>query len=710
MLHGIGSGSKTRTNSDVTGKIVVPSARLAFRPEGAFRRMADVFISYARPDQAAAEKLAQLLIGAGHSVWWDRNIEGGAAFAKTIERELNAASVVVVLWSKHACDSDWVTDEAAIARDKGALLPISLDGTAQPIGFRQYQAIDFAGWHGGADEPRVQALLSAIASRLGAATTAPPRKTAARKRPYAVYAGVTTATVAAALVAFAFLQRQGKESGSDVGGTAEVKFAEGSVAVLPFVALSSGEDDGYFADGLTEEIINALTTVPDLLVTARTSAFHFKGKDTPVPEIARALGVAHVVEGSVRRSGKQARIAAQLIRAADGFHLWSNTYDRPLDDAFAVQTDIAEHVAAALGVLLDDRQRRMMADAGVRDVDAFIAYQRALELFNRAHNDGPLVPLLAQANVEFDVAIARAPDFAQAHFQHADYYAHFLIDEAPGKGANFRSDAGLDVAEAERRLIDDLDAALRYEKDAGQRRVIEAVRTTVTSDWRGLEDQIRLAYAAWDNCRFGLWLDQTGILFGFGEAVYEKDLERTRCDPLGSTWYRAAESAIWIGRPRDGLELADRAEAAQGRNSYVMHARILANLALGRTAEAGKLLAEGRFGSPDIPEFQRLLLHQVPAAAGRRDLWSRSKTDLARDPEQLLVAAAVYGDRETANRTAAQIDAMRLGPAILIRITDRCGCGKPFDLSATPKFARILSDAGLAFEPLQPIDFPLKDW
>jgi TolB-like protein len=91
--------------------------------------------------------------------------------------------------------------------------------------------------------------------------------------------------------------------------------AEASVAVLPFVALSSGADDGYFADGLTEEIINALAALPDLLVTARTSAFYFKGKDIPVPEIAATLGVAHIVEGSVRRSGDTARITAQLIRA-----------------------------------------------------------------------------------------------------------------------------------------------------------------------------------------------------------------------------------------------------------------------------------------------------------------------------------------------------------------------------------------------------------
>ena len=100
--------------------------------------------------------------------------------------------------------------------------------------------------------------------------------------------------------------------------------------------MSRGEDDEYFADGLTEEILNSLTRVPELLVTARTSAFHFKGQDIPVPEIADALGVAHIIESSVRRGGDELRVTAQLIRADDGFHLWSKNYDWETVDTFGV--------------------------------------------------------------------------------------------------------------------------------------------------------------------------------------------------------------------------------------------------------------------------------------------------------------------------------------------------------------------------------------
>ena len=122
-------------------------------------------------------------------------------------------------------------------------------------------------------------------------------------------------------------------------GIAAATGARKSVAVLPFVTMSNGPDDDYFTDGLTEEIINALTQLPDLLVTARTSAFHFKGQNVPIEDIASQLGVAHVVEGSVRRAGEQLRITAQLIRAEDGFHLWSETFDGRTTDTFAVQQD-----------------------------------------------------------------------------------------------------------------------------------------------------------------------------------------------------------------------------------------------------------------------------------------------------------------------------------------------------------------------------------
>ncbi|MGD8534005.1 MAG: adenylyl cyclase, partial [Gammaproteobacteria bacterium] len=202
-----------------------------------------------------------------------------------------------------------------------------------------------------------------------------------------------------------------------------------SIAVLPFVNMSGDQENEYFADGLSEEILNFLAGVPDLQVTARTSSFQFKGKNMDVREVAEALNAAHVLEGSVRRSGDRARITAQLIRASDGYHLWSETYDRTLEDTFEVQTDIAESVTRALGVVMDASQRQQMLAAGVRDVEAFIAFQKGRTLFMDAHTNQLDMDMMAEAADWFGEAIRREPGFASAYFLRSDYFAHLTTSE-----------------------------------------------------------------------------------------------------------------------------------------------------------------------------------------------------------------------------------------------------------------------------------------
>src|SRR5678815_5117280 len=127
---------------------------------------------------------------------------------------------------------------------------------------------------------------------------------------------------------------------------------EKSIAVLPFVDMSQSKDQEYFSDGISEELLNVLAGSPSLQVTARTSSFSFKGKDVTIPEIAKTLRVAHILEGSVRKSGNHVRVTTQLIHAANDKHLWSQTYDRKLDDVFAIQDEIAADVVKALKVTL----------------------------------------------------------------------------------------------------------------------------------------------------------------------------------------------------------------------------------------------------------------------------------------------------------------------------------------------------------------------
>jgi len=165
-----------------------------------------------------------------------------------------------------------------------------------------------------------------------------------RKLDFAIIAGLAVAVVL--LLTDRFVLHHG------VNQNTAMPITEHSIAVLPFVDMSSGKDQEYFSDGISEELLNLLAKIPQLQVTARTSSFAFKGKETGIPEIASALHVAHVLEGSVRKSGNSVRITAQLIKAVTDKHLWSQTYDRKLDDIFSVQDEIAADVVKQLQVKL----------------------------------------------------------------------------------------------------------------------------------------------------------------------------------------------------------------------------------------------------------------------------------------------------------------------------------------------------------------------
>ena len=183
-----------------------------------------------------------------------------------------------------------------------------------------------------------------------------------------------------------------------------------SVAVLPFSNMSADPDNEYFSDGLTDTLLHMLAQVKDLKVAARTSSFAFKGSNTDIREIARQLGVAAVLEGSVQRAGDRVRIVAQLIKADDGFHLWSQTYDRNLDDIFAVQDEIATSVATAMrGSLLGEADVPALHDGLTSDQEAYDLFLRAREGL-RLGTERRVV----EAERQLRKALALDPEFALA--------------------------------------------------------------------------------------------------------------------------------------------------------------------------------------------------------------------------------------------------------------------------------------------------------
>ncbi len=188
-----------------------------------------------------------------------------------------------------------------------------------------------------------------------------------------------------------------------------------SIAVLPFANLSGDPANEYLSDGLAEEITNALAKIQALRVASRTSAFVFKGRDHDVREIGQQLGVATVLEGSVRKAGERLRITAQLVKVADGYHLWSERFDRRMADVFAIEDEIAENITRALEVVLTDDEKRAIARAPTADINAYDLYLRGRQFFHQTRKKS-----LEFARQMFTRAIELDPGFALAHAGVAD--------------------------------------------------------------------------------------------------------------------------------------------------------------------------------------------------------------------------------------------------------------------------------------------------
>jgi serine/threonine-protein kinase len=255
--------------------------------------------------------------------------------------------------------------------------------------------------------------------------------------------------------------------------------AAASIAVLPLVNMSSDREQDYFSDGLSEELLNLLAQVPDLHVAGRTSSFSFKGKPTTIGEIGRALNVAHVLEGSVRKSGDRVRITAQLIRVRDDSHLWSQTYDRELNDIFAVQDGIAAAVVNALKLKLLPAQQPSHAGHHVPGPEAYNHFLLGRQFLNRATLEG-----FDRAVGEYRRAVALEPRYAAA-------LAGLALAEA------YASDNTGTVEELQAgraRAAEAADRAVACDPHSGEPHTARAVlRFAFEQDWRGGEADFRKA-------------------------------------------------------------------------------------------------------------------------------------------------------------------------------------------------------------------------
>jgi adenylate cyclase len=340
--------------------------------------MADVFLSYARQDVDTARCFADAFQACGFTVWWDDALRAGETFDEIIERALRDAKAVVVLWSPSSVVSRWVRAEATQADRNRILLPVMIESCQRPIIFELTHTADFTQWRGDPEDKVWQVLVADVRRLVDAQAT--PRG--------------ATASADAAL------------------GTTESsrnsRPARPGIAILPFVNMSGDPEQEYFSDGVTEDIITDLARVSALTVASRNSAFSYKGKTVALAQLARALNVTHVLEGSVRKSGNRVRITAQLLEAATDTQVWAERFDRTLDDIFAIQDEISKAIVTALKVKLLPAEKQALEQRSTTNSEAYELFLVARG-FQRKGSERlkPLIVRICRRVVELDPGFSK---------------------------------------------------------------------------------------------------------------------------------------------------------------------------------------------------------------------------------------------------------------------------------------------------------------
>jgi len=445
-----------------------------------------VFISYASQDAAIATALVEYLERSGVPCWIaPRDVDAGALYADAIVRAISGARACVLVLSRNSIDSSHVGKEVERASSKKRpIFAVRID--AAPLTPALEYFLSESQWvdaQHGKMEPAYAKLIVAIRKSVPTApgiipgvppgasdTTASTAGHKSRAR-IVLAAGLAVLVVVVALFVDRFwlakhsIPEQAAvpaPSGPVAAKAVDTPISEKSIAVLPFADMSEKKDQEYFSDGLSEDLIDLLTKVPELQVPARASSFYFKGQHVTIADIAKALSVAYVLEGSVRKAGSTIRVRTELIRAENGYDVWSETYDRDLKDIFKVQDDIAGRVVASLkaampAVKTGDAERTDNTEAYNQYLLArnfgnqftVAGYRHAVEAYKRAvtldpHYAGAYAGLaeaeanlgdwvgdpggLTRAAAAAEQAIALAPQAANGYVIRGFLRTHYLWD------------------------------------------------------------------------------------------------------------------------------------------------------------------------------------------------------------------------------------------------------------------------------------------
>jgi TolB-like protein/cytochrome c-type biogenesis protein CcmH/NrfG len=638
-----------RDHTNTAGRGWLPthgaSANMGFRPgrnylvpdsDGLAAASSDVFVSYASQDAAIANAVVAALEQQGLKCWIaPRDVTPGALYADGIIGAINGTKVLVLVLSASSIASAHVSKEVERASSKRRpIIALRIDSapltSALEYFLSESQWIDLAADGTGAAFAK---LLSAVRRPGGApgrhaldGASASARPSARLPRSWLLVAALIVAGVAIAWLA---IDRFRSFAAARQALAAPAAFAPPphSIAVLPFVNMSGDAGQDYFSDGISEELLNALSRLNDLQVAARTSSFSFKGRNVDVATIAHQLNVGAVLEGSVRRAGNTVRITVQLINAVTGFHIWSQTYDRNLTDILKVQTDVATSVAQQLeGKLVGDEAVRIEM-GGTDNPEAYDAYLRGKHLL--AMQD-PEEARGRTAIAAFDQAIALDPRYALAYGGRAAALGDFAIFNAkPAEQTTLRAQA---LQAAQR--------AVELAPELGETHLVLAeIRAFLLLDYAGAAPEFDRALAlAPGSAQVQRAYAGYAADLGHFEPAVQAARRSLSLDPQDVNAHTTLGMALYLARRYDeALVALQHARALNPDSHYIQYAVTLSLLASGQTPQA-----RAQCESSSIPmdeDFRHHCLALVYHRLGRQ-------ADAERELQQLKALdgdASAYG-------------------------------------------------------------------
>jgi TolB-like protein/tetratricopeptide (TPR) repeat protein len=581
-----------------------------------------VFISYASHDALLAQKVCSALEAAGFPCWIaPRDVVPGTLYAEGIVGALDESRVLVLVLSKDAVASAHVGKELERATSKRHPI-IALRTDAAPLTPAFEYFLNESQWidaSAGGSDAGIAKLVEAVRRHLAAGSAAPTQIQAAQVPAAKAFTakrvwGIAAAVVMLALVSAYFLVDKAWLHGNIVTNPATVAISDKSIAVLPFVDMSEKKDQEYFADGMAEEITDLLTRIPGLKVIGRTSSFQFKGKTEDLRKIGTELGVAYVLEGSVRKSGDRLRVTAQLIDCRNGTHLLSQSYDRDLSDILKMQDEIAIKVARAFQIELVTRD---FISRPALNLEAYTLYLRGMHADERFEPQG-----WEQAVNDFKRALDLDPSFREAAAAAAAEYQY-------GGQVGYVS---REVAFEKTRQFADL--ALKLDpKFVEAHALLGSIYGSYAWDWAAANKEIELALALAPNHPGALWAATVySLTLGRWDDALKFALALQEVDPLSPNGYywlswgqlrrgQFAEAEAAIRRTLDlsptytfgsyslGLVLLARNQPQAALEAFLQepseaarfNGSALAYFALGRQADSDGAFAKGFKNEGNFP-------------------------------------------------------------------------------------------------------------